>query len=128
MNYCLKSASSFLLILLFSCTGEPSGGPVLRIMQDTINLGIVRIRDSVKVNIPIYNIGNDTLHIKKVGVSCGCTSGYSHKKYLPPMDSTLVTIAYSPENDKDSFSKSVIIENNSKEAFKLITIIGVIPR
>lgn len=92
--------------------------PGIKLNSDVINLGVINSSDSIKKSFFVYN--TDTLFIKKVGVSCGCTNGHSDKPYILIGDSATIFFTYSPANDIDSIQKSLIIENNSAEPFKLV--------
>ncbi|MBK7347654.1 MAG: DUF1573 domain-containing protein [Chitinophagaceae bacterium] len=119
----------FLVLLLASCKNSRiSRLPELRLSSEVINLGTVKALDTIKKYFLVYNTGSDTLFIKKVGVSCGCTNGYSNKKFILPNDSATIFFTYSPANDIDSIQKSLIVENNSIEPFKLVYIKAFVKR
>jgi len=112
-----------LYYVFYGCNTEAKA-PFLKLETDIINLGNIISNDTLKVRFKIFNTGNDTLRILKLGTSCGCTDGYVHKKILLPNDSSLVSLNYSPILDRDSIVKSIIIENNSLEPFKLVRLVG----
>lgn len=55
---------------------------------------------TVSYNFLVSNIGDDTLIIKRVSTSCGCTRASVDKKNLQPGDSTNLTVIFSPASHK----------------------------
>lgn len=111
-----KVSLKIILSLLFFTACKNSNEnkkPDIKINSDVISLGVVNSSDTIKKSFFVYNTGLDTLFIKKVGVSCGCTNGHSDKPYVLAGDSATIYFTYSPANDIDSIQKSLIIENNS---------------
>ncbi len=125
----MKNNLLLIVLILVSCKNSNENlAPEIYLYSDEISLGVVNYSDTIRGSFFAYNTGTDTLYITKVGVSCGCTDGHSEKPYVLAGDSTKILFSYSPANDKDSVQKSLIIENNSAEPFKLVYIKAFVKR
>ena len=99
--------------------------PKIVVSPDVYDLGKIGW-ETVSYNFSVSNIGNDTLIIKSVSTSCGCTRASVNKKILQPGDSTKLIVTFSPashkikgravrkitirSNDPDEPKKSVLIK------------------
>jgi Protein of unknown function (DUF1573) len=117
-----------LVIFLFASCNSPikKTHPVIRLEKDSLNLGNIKMGDSIKVKLKVFNQGNDTLKIANIGVSCGCTAASIDKKEILPGDSSLLHLTYDNTKSSDSgyMFKSIVIRNNSSETFKILRIAG----
>ncbi len=59
-----------------------------------------------------YNVGNDTLKIKRVRPSCGCTTVPLTKQNLLPGDSVGLELKFDTKRFKGQISKSAVVESN----------------
>lgn len=107
---------------------EKTREPKLYVENSVVNFGSVFNTDTVYLQVKISNTGDDTLQLYKAGASCGCTTPKLHSKTLAPNESTLMDIRYRPNEDVDSVTKTIMIDNNSKEPLKVIKIKGFIKR
>lgn len=80
---------------------------------DTVNWGKVRIDQSpVTHNLVIRNKGNDTLFIRTVNTSCGCTTAPIDKKELLSGDSASMNITFNLPNKPGIVKKMINIRTN----------------
>ncbi len=120
---------SLIILILTACQNSVNQKQAkIKVDNDVVNLGQVNAIDTIKTSFYACNIGGDTLFITKIGVSCGCTNGHSDKDFVLPGDSAKINVTYTPTNDVDSVQKSIIIENNSAEPFKLVYIKAFVKR
>ncbi len=102
---------------------RPSGSeglPVIETEKDIFDLGRVHSSDSIHFSFKIYNKGADTLKVLKYGGGCGCTNIEIGKTKLLSGDSSTVNVLYLPNEDVDSVYKSIILETNSREPYKVV--------
>lgn len=77
--------------------------------------GKVSPKDSpLKADIKIYNIGSDTLKIKRVKPMCGCTTAPLHKKIIPPKDSATLKVTLNVKYYEGNVDKRIIISSNNR--------------
>ncbi len=60
----------------------------------------------------VSNIGEDTLHIKRVRPTCGCTAAPLHKKNLAPGESTKIGAIFRLRGYKRATSKAIKVESD----------------
>lgn len=116
-----------LILLLISCstaTQYEKKGPELVFERDTVNLGEIVIGDSTSFKIDVTNEGADSLEIKNIAYGCGCTVGKIREKHLGHNQKTILEIKYVNHGDVNAINKTVILENNSKEPFKILRLLG----
>lgn len=128
------------LLLLFMCVSAISYScqtqqvpkddlPKLKLSNDTIRIGQVRQGDSVHATVELRNEGKKTLIIRKLGFSCGCTAAQLTRSVLQTRERATLVITYLNEGDFNEISKTIVIENNSPEPFKVLHLSGTgIPR
>jgi hypothetical protein len=87
---------------------------------DKYSWGDVRPKDSpLKAEIKLVNEGNETLLIKNVRPSCGCTAAPLDKNELAPGESTLMRLEFRVSGDAGVTSKSITIETNDPNRSKV---------
>jgi hypothetical protein len=104
-----------------SCTQNETKRAALRANRDTIELN--RVSGPTNFKFTILSVGNDTLKIFKHATSCGCTQVSVSKTNILPGDSAFITGLYTPEV-KGPFEKTIVLNLNSKEKFKVLRIRG----
>lgn len=112
-----------LLVLFFSCTSRNKAA-VLTLESDTIQIGTVMLGDSVRMEVTLFNSGDDTLSLKHLAMSCGCTKGEFSSQTILPEQSGSIKLEYRNIGDIGAIDKSVVIENNSSIPFKVLRIQG----
>jgi hypothetical protein len=60
----------------------------------------------------IKNAGNDTLLIKNVSASCGCTAAMTSKNVVPPKSTSTLDVTFNSEGYGSRVQKTVTIESN----------------
>lgn len=80
---------------------------------DTVNWGQVRYDQSpVTYNLIIRSTGDDTLIIRSINTSCGCTTAPIDKKELLPGDSASMSITFNIPNHPGIAKKMINIRTN----------------
>ena len=74
------------------------------------------------------NAGNDSLFIKNVRTSCGCTKPIYPINTIAPGDSGCVEITFDPSNRPGEFSKPIYVYANTIPERTILRIIGVVER
>ncbi len=106
-------------------------GPEIKFDNIEHNYGKIR-EDGGKANHTFYftNTGNDTLHLKKVQPTCGCTASDWTKTPVLPGQQGMVTAVYDPIGRPGPFKKSILVQSNAKSSPNMSLFISgeVIPR
>jgi hypothetical protein len=93
--------------------------------RDTIDFGVIFLKDTLEQRVKITNNGTDTLKILNAVAACGCTVPKLKDTLIAGGKSTFIHVKYKPNlKDTGKFSKSVVLKTNCEEPFKLIRIIG----
>lgn len=105
---CLTS----LLALSVACSNKPAE---LEVEQTTFELGDVRFRDGVHhITTSFKNIGDSTIHIKKILSDCPCTTGETDKNTYPKGAKGIIKIKMDLSSFfPDSITKKVRIYTDS---------------
>ena len=102
------------LILLLSFLKSFSQEVKPEIKVDTIyNYGNIERNSEGLANIKFFNIGSDTLIIKNVTSSCGCTVPSWPKKPIVPGDSNFIQVQYDTKR-VGFINKQINIISNAK--------------
>ncbi|MBP7557532.1 MAG: DUF1573 domain-containing protein [Chitinophagaceae bacterium] len=119
-----NSQSIFIFLIPFfisSCSNKNfKEHPIITAEKDIFNLGRIHKNDSVRLSFKIYNTGGDTLKVLNYGGGCGCTDIEVGKTKIFSGDSSSVNILYLPNQDIDSVYKSIVLETNAIERYKVI--------
>ena len=106
-------------IFLFTVTGLsllPAGlcaQPVLVVKGGTsLDFGLVYTGRKFVKNVTLQNIGTDTLEIKQLSASCGCTGTILGHNRIPPKDSSTLTITFNSRNFTGKVDKAVTFNSN----------------
>ena len=62
--------------------------------------------------IPVINLGTDTLSIKSVVTSCGCTTAPIEKKQISPLDTSFIFVTLNTRYSKGIKESTIQITNN----------------
>ncbi len=99
--------SIIILLILFECV---IASPKLEIDRpnklDTVSQGIFYY------TLKLSNIGTDTLKIKSISSSCGCTLAYKNTMVIPPNQSDTMGISVNLKLSKAHKEVSIIFESN----------------
>ena len=111
----------FSYLNLLSCKSkEAKEKPVITSEKDLFDLGRIHKNDSVHIRFRIYNTGGDTLKVINYGAGCGCTNIKLDNTKILSGDSSTVNVLYLPDQDIDSVYKSIVLETNAIERYKVI--------
>ncbi len=100
-----------------------NSGPVLDLPKTQFDFGKVTEGKVVDHIFSIKNSGDETLSIKEVKTSCGCTATVLSKKELAPGEETTLKVELNTANRSGKMSRNVtIISNDPKEPQKYLTI------
>lgn len=105
----------FMLFLAISAllhSGVASAAPKLKIDSTHFDFGHTPEGLPVLHKYWAYNVGTDTLKIKRVRPSCGCTSVPLTKKELAPGDSVALELRFDTKRFKGQISKTAAVESN----------------
>ncbi|MBI4665462.1 MAG: DUF1573 domain-containing protein [Nitrospinae bacterium] len=111
---------------LFSATGAaPSAfaGPSIKVTPAKHDLGKINEGDKVSRRFTITNEGNETLVVKDVIPSCGCTTSQIDSKNIGPGESSGVTIVFDSALRPGPFTKQVTILSNDEARPKVDALI-----
>lgn len=103
---------SIVFVIIFT-NGPLTSQPKIHIVEGTqLDFGETISGATVKRDVTIKNIGNDTLEIKNVTAGCGCTASLLSEKILPPNDTGKLTITFNSKNFHGTVQKDVTVHSN----------------
>jgi len=105
-------------------------GPELKLSSDIVDFGDVDDSEVVTQMVTITNIGNETLEIGKISVTCGCTASEVGQNTLQPGESTQLEVRFDPQNRTgEQHGKRITIDSNDPRGSAQIDLKAfVIPR
>lgn len=90
-----------------------------------IDLGEVKIGETIESKIYIKNISNAKYEIYDIKTSCGCTIAELVEKSIRPNDSILLKSVFKAKTeDIGVINQSIVIKDNTSEEFSIIKIKG----
>lgn len=108
---------------------EKHDAPVGTLNASQYNFGVVKQGSIARYNLQVTNTGKDTLFIRKISSSCGCTTGKPDKTTLLPLETATVLISFNTYGRIGYQEKSVtIITNDPENPYLLFTISGTIEK
>ncbi len=103
----------FSVMMLAACSIPLYGQPRIVVEGGTsFDFGVLMRGAVVKRIIAVKNAGTDTLILKRVMTSCGCTGAVASGDHLPPGGTGSVEITFNSQNFTGSVHKVVTIETN----------------
>lgn len=112
---------TLLILGLISCNSKNNFAQIKHI--DSISLGTIKINHEVTKIVYIKNLGNETLILKGIKASCGCTVIDKYSNNVSSNDSIPVKLKVKP-NELGKFSKNIMIRSNDKKEFTTINILA----
>jgi len=95
--------------------------------EDSFDFGTIQeINGEVQHDFYAVNLSADTLFLKSVMASCGCTTPYWAKEAILPNDSAKIVVAYNPLNRPGSFDKTISVQTNLTTDLKILSITGYV--
>jgi hypothetical protein len=108
---------------------DKHNSPVGILNASEYNFGVVKQGSIARYNLQVTNTGKDTLFIRKISSSCGCTTGKPDKTALLPLETATVLISFNTFGRIGYQEKSVtIITNDPENPYLLFTISGTIEK
>ncbi len=113
----LKNIAVVAMFLVFTALfykqqSNAENGPKLYCPSPTYDFGVKENTQIIEHTFLLQNMGSDTLIIKNVRTSCGCTMAKMPKKTLIPGEKTEVQVFFNLNGKRGSQNKKVIIESN----------------
>lgn len=109
----LRSVLAASSILLLS-TVVVQAAPKLKFDSEKFDFGFTPEGLPVIHRYWAYNVGTDTLNIKRVRPSCGCTSIPLTKNRLAPGDSVALELKFDTKRFKGQITKTAAVETNDE--------------
>ncbi len=109
----ISCVHSFVFSAAISQTIEPEPGPVLIFSETSYDFGTIR-EDTVVTHIfKFSNMGTDTLFIKRVTGSWGCTASLLSSEVIPPNGNGEIKVSFNPKNRTGKNRKTIYIFSNN---------------
>ncbi|HET7153455.1 MAG TPA: DUF1573 domain-containing protein [Candidatus Kapabacteria bacterium] len=98
----------FLLIPTAVCFAQPS----ISVVPDTLNFGVITARDFLQGELKVLNRGSDTLVLKSIETSCGCTAATPDVSKIAFMETATVRVSVNITNHLGHFIQYVMMKTN----------------
>jgi len=104
----------FVLALILCLGSFASGekGPKIKFIEETIDFGKIKQGEVLNHVFVFQNVGEETLKIKKVQSSCGCTAALITKKEVAPGEKGEVKITFNSRGFRGKVNKYIYVETN----------------
>ncbi len=114
-----------IIILYISCKVD-NDFPEISYNKE-INLGVVKVGQSVETKIYLKNISNASYKIFDIKTSCGCTVAELVERSIQPNDSILLKSVFNAKTDDIGVvNQSIVIKDNTSQEFNIIKIKGTV--
>ena len=117
------------IALMFLCVelSAQQQGSALRFGSSTIDLGHIREEGGVvRCNVDAINSGKDTIYIKEILTTCGCTVAKYESGEVAPGDTFRLSVQYDPMNRPGRIDKSLYVEVSDCEEPLRLHIVGYV--
>jgi len=117
------------LLLLLSIAYTPSkaqSNGILQYDKETYDFGDIIEGILATHEFTFTNTGMDTVVLKSVKASCGCTTPSWTKDPIAPGEKGKITATFNSANRKGAFRKSIMVTSNSSEPTKMLYIKGTV--
>jgi len=95
---------------------KAQGSPKIKVDKTVFDFGVIYRGNSAEGDFIIRNEGNDTLRIKNVRSSCGCTAAILDKKNLGPNEQTKLNAKFSSGRFKGRVNKKIFVYTNDTQS------------
>lgn len=116
-----KKVLLIIFLAFFSCKIDEGDTKIS--FPNQVYLGEMSIKDTIFKEIEITNLGNNSLKIDSIGVSCGCTVVDYNKSPIMTNQRSTIKISFRPEQ-KGIINKIIMIDANTDPPFNIITLKG----
>ncbi len=133
-NLVLSSIATVMLVSLTTAfigsssvthTGVSTTGAKAMWVKDSHDFGEIAQGVPVSVEFAFTNNGDEALTIAEVVTSCGCTASDYPTEAIAPGRSSKINVSFNAKT-MGTFSKTITVKSNDKEAAKILTIKGVV--
>jgi len=101
--------------------------PTIFFKEPDFNFGKIYKGQKVEHVYKFENTGNDTLNIKKVKTSCGCTAAILTNHTIPPAETGEIRVTYNPGSNTGNVKKSItVLTDDPEHSSYRLTIFGEI--
>lgn len=108
---------------------EPTGGAKIYFPETQHDFGKVDEGKVIDYTFKFQNSGTDTLLIKDVKTSCGCTAAIVSEKSLKPGQEGSIKVDFNTKNYDGRVTKSItVVTNDVKEPNKILTIFAEVQK
>lgn len=88
----------------------------IEITYDTVDFGIINAGDSIKAEFEIFSTGTDTLIIRNVHATCGCTVPNLPVNELPPGQKTILTVWFRSKGKSGRQQQTIFVYCNTVQS------------
>lgn len=113
-------------IISGSMSFSPETGNSVTVSDNKVNLGNLRLKETVRKDIEFANTGNDTVRIDKIISSCECTELSFQKKSIPPRFKVKATLVFSGDTVAGDFERTIHVYYKDFEYPTILNITGKI--
>ncbi len=103
---------------------ERRNAPLGRLSAEKWDFGTAEQGSIVRYQLQVFNDGKDTLAIRKIKSSCGCTTGEPDRSLIAPGESATIAISFNTYGREGYHAKSVTIFTNDPDHPRLEFTIG----
>ncbi len=109
------------LLVAYSFGFAQYNGAKIEAKQSEYNFGDIKVGETVSFDFLISNVGSDTLTIKRIATSSGCSVSKLSKDFLLPFESTKLHVIFDSKNEEGKQEKFITVFSNDKNnpAFNL---------
>ncbi len=119
MTWFSKNAKLSLLLslclFLLGCAhkGPPAKyGPIIQFTREHLDLGVVKQGETPRGQFSLQNIGDETLIIKGIKPSCGCTAAMMESQEIPPGREGKIQVVVDTTGKELDIDKTIIVTSN----------------
>jgi hypothetical protein len=98
----------FLLLPPAVCFAQPG----ISIVPDTLNFGVIIARDFLQGECKVLNRGSDTLVIKSIETTCGCTRATPDASKIAFMETATIRVSATVSHYIGHFVEYVMVHTN----------------
>lgn len=106
---------TYVLLLLLPATLCLSQ-PKIVTVPDTLNFGIVPPQDFLQGVVKILNEGTDTLKIKNIGTSCGCTAATPDASKIAFMETANLRVSVNISRKTGEIIEWIVLSTNDPKS------------
>nr|WP_320048580.1 DUF1573 domain-containing protein [uncultured Desulfuromonas sp.] len=103
---------ALMLLLLLGGVAQALAAAQLYVSEGNIDMGTLYAGQKSKQVFVIENHGDETLEIKKIVTTCGCTSALSRDTLIAPGEATELTVKFDSRNFQGRVVKGITLYSN----------------